>query len=242
LQKCGSIVTAPSPLGEAVWPSCVWISLHRRRHMRRRPRALGTLHGLLDEHRRDISMSAQPPSYQISIDTSPPASAAEIAPRSCEISSTRTTTATMHYSLFAKLMENRMVEHIDVHVNDGMTTQEIAAVDDAREALNQLAKTWDHWKRVGNALKVGREFCIRVTNRPPTDTDYKLRFSRWLLYNGFRDEIISKWDRASLLELMDNLPAGEDWRKTLTEAQRNSWNNPLCLLQRWTESGGSTRV
>jgi hypothetical protein len=48
----------------------------------RRPRALPTLHGLLDEHRRDISMSAQPLSYQISIDTSPPASAAEIVARS----------------------------------------------------------------------------------------------------------------------------------------------------------------
>jgi hypothetical protein len=50
---------------------------------------------------------------------------------------------------------------------------------------------------------------------------------------------MDKSDRAKLLQLMEERPAVEEWRATLTDYERRNLNNPTIAWRKWT---AATRV
>ena len=46
--------------------------------------------------------------------------------------------------------------------------------------------------------------------------------------------ILDKSDRAKLLQLMEERPAVEEWRATLTDYDRRNLNNPTIVWRKWT--------
>ena len=88
---------------------------------------------------------------------------------------------------------------------------------DRSEIINAARAAWRHlksddktdfqyWLKIGAALKLGREECLRTagTNRP-SGKRYAKTMNEWL--KGEHRGDIDQGDRSRLLELMDNLPA-----------------------------------
>jgi hypothetical protein len=50
---------------------------------------------------------------------------------------------------------------------------------------------------------------------------------------------MDKSDRAKLLQLIEERPAVEEWRSTLTDYERRNLNNPIVVWRKWTRA---TRV
>src|SRR5262249_30093029 len=50
----------------------------------------------------------------------------------------------------------------------------------------------------------------------------------------FKVDDMDKGDRAKLLQLMEERPAVEEWRATLTDWERRNFNNPTIVWRKWT--------
>jgi hypothetical protein len=68
------------------------------------------------------------------------------------------------------------------------------------------------------------------TNRPE-GKGYSQEFGAWLTKNKLDD--MDKSDRSKLFTVMDNLPAIEGWRATLTITERMRLNHPTTVLRNW---------
>jgi hypothetical protein len=79
--------------------------------------------------------------------------------------------------------------------------------------------TWVDWIDVGKAHVIGR-------GRRFNDA-----FTAWCARHGFDD--LDKGDRSRLFTVMDNLPAIEAWRATLTTTERMRLNHPSAVLRKW---------
>lgn len=114
-----------------------------------------------------------------------------------------------------------------------------------RQALKNLDKdkNWTWWRDVGEAILIGREECkgecgLSDTNLPPGSWGgaYNRAFGEWLV----REKLdFDKAARSRLLEIMDNLPAVEAWRRTLSLSERRKFNHPDTVLRKWK---AATRV
>jgi hypothetical protein len=62
-------------------------------------------------------------------------------------------------------------------------------------------------------------------------------YAEWL--KRWHVEDMDKSDRAKLLQLMEERPAVEEWRATLTDYERRNLNNPIVVWRKWT---AATRV
>lgn len=102
-------------------------------------------------------------------------------------------------------------------------------------AWNQLKKSWEHWRMVGKALLVGREWAMHHagTNKPE-GKGYNLAFGAWLEKYKLND--IDQGDRKRLFEVMDKLAEIEEWRAGLTEGERRKLNHPSTVLRRWKKA------
>ena len=98
-------------------------------------------------------------------------------------------------------------------------------------------KSWMDWISVGEALLVGRDIAMyQAGTNSPTGKGYAGEFSAWLVDNKLDDMDAS--DRAKLFKVMDELPAIEQWRSTLTRTERLKLNHPTTVwrnYQRATE-------
>ncbi|MCL2429912.1 MAG: hypothetical protein FWD12_11825 [Alphaproteobacteria bacterium] len=98
-------------------------------------------------------------------------------------------------------------------------------------------KSWNDWMAVGEALMVGREEAMDdagiplKSNRPPQGRVYNTAFGEWLRKNKLDD--MDKGDRSRLFEVMENRGAVEEWRKTLSPAERVKLNHPSTVLRNW---------
>jgi hypothetical protein len=92
--------------------------------------------------------------------------------------------------------------------------------------------TWLDWLAIGEALSIGRQEAMANadTNRP-IGSRYNAAFGEWLARHHFDD--IDKGDRSRLFDVMDNLPAIEGWRATLTQTERLRLNHPNSVLRKW---------
>jgi hypothetical protein len=93
-------------------------------------------------------------------------------------------------------------------------------------------KSWTDWLQVGEALQVGRDWAMNQagTNRPEGKA-YNVVFGEWLAKYKLDD--MDKGDRSRLFAVMDNLPAIDAWRLTLTLTERLKLNHPQAVLRKW---------
>jgi len=100
------------------------------------------------------------------------------------------------------------------------------------------ARMWGDWMTIGDGLLEGRRWAMQQagTNRPE-GKGYVLAYGEWLA--RFKVDDMDKSDRAKLLQLMEERPAVEEWRATLTDYERRNLNNPVATWRRWT---ADTRV
>ena len=100
------------------------------------------------------------------------------------------------------------------------------------------ARMWGDWMTIGEGLLEGRRWAMQKAgiNRPE-GKGYVLAYAEWL--NRYRVDDMDKSDRAKLLQLMEERPAVEEWRATLTDYERRNLNNPTIAWRKWT---AATRV
>lgn len=113
---------------------------------------------------------------------------------------------------------------------------DIAAARTAWARLRRAAKaTWADWLAIGKALQIGRAECLRAaqTNKP-VGTRYNRLMGEWLRANDLHE--INGQERYSLALVMDNLPAIETWRATLSAAEQRRLNHPNPVLRGWRRS------
>jgi hypothetical protein len=100
------------------------------------------------------------------------------------------------------------------------------------------SRMWGEWMTVGEGLLEGRRWAMHVSgvNRPE-GRGFVTAYSEWL--KKYRVDDMDKSDRAKLLQLMEERPAVEEWRATLTDHGRRNLNNPVIVWRKWT---AATRV
>jgi hypothetical protein len=86
---------------------------------------------------------------------------------------------------------------------------------------------------VGEGLMEGRRWAMHVAGvNKPEGKGYVLAFAEWLKRCKLED--MDKSDRAKLLQLMEERPAVEEWRATLSDHERRAFNNPTIVWRKWT--------
>jgi hypothetical protein len=100
------------------------------------------------------------------------------------------------------------------------------------------ARMWGDWMTIGEGLLEGRRWAMQMagTNRPE-GKGYVMAYAEWL--KRYKVDDMDKSDRAKLLQLMEERPAVEEWRATLTDYERRNLNNPTIAWRKWT---AATRV
>jgi hypothetical protein len=92
--------------------------------------------------------------------------------------------------------------------------------------------TWDDWMAIGDALLIGRQDAmVAAKTKQPIGSRYNSKFGRWLARHHFDN--IDKGDRRRLIEVIENRPAIEAWRETLTQTVRLRLSHPSSVLQKW---------
>jgi hypothetical protein len=92
--------------------------------------------------------------------------------------------------------------------------------------------TWDDWMAIGDALLIGRQDAMAAAKtKQPIGSHYNSKFGRWLARHHFDN--IDKGDRRRLIEVIENRPAIEAWRETLTQTVRLRLSHPSSVLQKW---------
>jgi hypothetical protein len=100
------------------------------------------------------------------------------------------------------------------------------------------SKLWGDWMVVGEGLMEGRRWAMQKAEaNKPEGKAYIIAFGEWL--QRYRLSDMDKSDRAKLLQLMEDRPAVEEWRASLTDWERRNLNNPVIVWRKWT---AATRV
>jgi|SRR5215813_10608805 len=99
-------------------------------------------------------------------------------------------------------------------------------------------RMWGDWMTIGEGLLEGRRWAMQIAGtNAPEGKGYVTAFGEWL--TRYRVDDMDKSDRAKLLQLMEERPAVEEWRGTLTDYERRSLNHPVIVWRKWT---AATRV
>jgi hypothetical protein len=109
-----------------------------------------------------------------------------------------------------------------------------AAVIAGAEAWAKVHKatTFEAWKAISLAVVIGRQHALRSAGiNHPHGTRYSRAYIAWLNENGFASLPFGL--RASCCKLADNMTTIEQWRASLTDAERQSQNNPQTVLKNW---------
>ena len=98
------------------------------------------------------------------------------------------------------------------------------------------AGMWSEWMIIGEGLLAGRHWAMRQAkvNRPE-GRGYCLALSEWL--ERWKVHDMDNSDRAKLLQLMEERPAVEEWRASLTPHERRNLNNPTIVWRKWKALG-----
>jgi hypothetical protein len=113
------------------------------------------------------------------------------------------------------------------------------AADRAWGELGGACSDWARWKTIGESLARARRAAMLDTHsNRPQGRAYNAAFGAWLSKRTFRS--IDQSDRARLLRVMDNLPAIEAWRATLSETELRRLNHPSVVWRKWSASNKPT--
>ena len=100
------------------------------------------------------------------------------------------------------------------------------------------ARMWGDWMAIGEGLMEGRRWAMRQAGvNKPEGKGYVIAYAEWL--KRYKVDDMDKSDRAKILQLMEERPAVEEWRASLTDHERRNLNNPVIAWRRWT---AATRV
>jgi len=93
-------------------------------------------------------------------------------------------------------------------------------------------KNFEDWRTAGQAVVTARQWAMNEagTNQP-IGSRYNALMADWLARYGLDD--MDKGARSRLVEMMDNIGAIEEWRKTLTLTERLSLNHPNSVVRKW---------
>jgi hypothetical protein len=95
------------------------------------------------------------------------------------------------------------------------------------------SRMWSEWMIIGEGLMEGRRWAMAQagTNRPE-GKGYATAFSEWL--TRYRVNDMDNSDRAKLLQIMEELPAIEEWRANeLSDHERRTLNHPTLVWRKW---------
>jgi hypothetical protein len=95
------------------------------------------------------------------------------------------------------------------------------------------SRLYGDWMVVGEGLLAGRRWAQQVAgSAEPRGRAYNTAYSEWLNhYRGIRD--LDDAARAVLLKIMEERPAIEQWRASLTEPQRRRLNHPTTVWRKF---------
>jgi hypothetical protein len=103
---------------------------------------------------------------------------------------------------------------------------------DAWEAVTR-AETLDQWRAIAAALVIGRDHALRVSGaKAPNGRHYTIALTGWLKQN-FGGRPMGKAQRYWCLRFHSNLPAIENWLRSLPDLDRQKLVNPLSVVRRW---------
>jgi hypothetical protein len=120
------------------------------------------------------------------------------------------------------------------------TTEDI--VEAAAAAWWRLTRrehtTWGDWVAFGHGLEIGRTQAMLIagTNRP-FGRKYSAAIRQWLEDNELSGS--TEQERYALRRCIQNLPAIEAWRSTLSDEQRRRFNHPGGV---WAKFQAATRT
>lgn len=120
------------------------------------------------------------------------------------------------------------------HTNDESLNQYGKAMQAAWARLKRAeAKLWSEWMTIGDGLLEGRRWAMRIAGAErPEGKGYNTAFAEWL--KRYHVDDMDKSDRAKLLQIMEERPAVEEWRATLTATERRHLNNPVIVWRKWS--------
>lgn len=105
-----------------------------------------------------------------------------------------------------------------------LTKAESACVERALDAVKEMRKkTFGDWVTIGRALKALHIKAEQLKRKKA----YNILRER----EGLGVDIIKKSRSSRLLKIIDNLPAVEKWRATLTDAERFEWASPEAVCR-----------
>jgi len=119
------------------------------------------------------------------------------------------------------------------HLSEEQLSRASRAMEQAWRSIKQAAgRQWGQWHVIGDGFLVGRTWAQQVSNSPrPEGRAYNTAYSEWLRRYHVHD--IDKSVRACLLKCMEEWPAIEEWRATLTEAERRRLNHPTTVWRKF---------
>jgi hypothetical protein len=102
-----------------------------------------------------------------------------------------------------------------------------------RRIKRTQSRLWSDWMVVGEGLLAGRAWALQTSNSErPEGRAYNTAFNEWL--TRFRVHDMDASDRARLLKCMEERPAIEEWRATLTDRERRNLNSPSLVWRKWS--------
>jgi hypothetical protein len=107
---------------------------------------------------------------------------------------------------------------------------------EGREALQRISMghEWSDWQKVGAALAAGRTEAMRIANtNRPKGRKYNRAFGDLLKDEQLGTDRLDSATRNQLLQIEENKSAIEEWRATLTPAQRLRLNHPSAVWRNW---------
>jgi hypothetical protein len=111
-----------------------------------------------------------------------------------------------------------------------------ATIEAGAKAWARLSRSqrtsWADWIAVARALAIGKASAMKIaqTNRA-VGTKYNRIMGQWLRERGF--DGINNQERYRALLCLENLPAIEAWRSTLSDELRGRYNHPNCVWYKW---------
>jgi hypothetical protein len=126
------------------------------------------------------------------------------------------------------------------------STASLEIIRGAHQAFNKMDKNadknWENIKLAGAGfIEMRRLAMVEAGTNRPYGRAYTAAYGRLLEASKLDERIKDKGDRQKLIELMDNLPAIEDWRATLPKEDRRRWNHPTTIFRHWKATQKATR-
>jgi hypothetical protein len=115
---------------------------------------------------------------------------------------------------------------------------------EGREALERLStrRDWSDWQKVGAALAAGRTEAMKIANtNMAKGRKYNRAFGDVLKREQLGTDRLDSATRNQLLQIDGNKSAIEEWRATLTPAQRLRLNHPSAIWRNWQRMKGGGR-